>query len=147
MDARHFLERIEAAGFTLEAHGDSDIAVTPFSRLTDAQRQFIKTHKTAIRAVLAARPAPPAQPIVEPHEDADFLPDPERYEIIEFTNWRLPSGRRVAFKMAIPREKYDGFELLRLLEAMPSGDIRTGTESAGFENAILGPHPARGQPN
>jgi hypothetical protein len=36
--------------------------------------------------------------------------------IVVFDEWRLPSGRRVAFKLAIPKEKYDGFELLRLLE-------------------------------
>ena len=48
-------------------------------------------------------------------DENDVLKHPERYEIIEFTQWRLPSGRRVAFKLAIPKEKYDGFELLRLL--------------------------------
>jgi hypothetical protein len=48
--------------------------------------------------------------------DDDLLTHPERYEVVQFTDWRLPSGRRVAFKLAIPKEKYDGFELLRLLE-------------------------------
>jgi hypothetical protein len=48
--------------------------------------------------------------------DDDLLSHPERYEVVQFTGWRLPSGRRVAFKLAIPKEKYDGFELLRLLE-------------------------------
>lgn len=48
--------------------------------------------------------------------DCDPLTHPEHYEIIEFTRWRLPSGRCVAFKLAIPKEKYDGFALLHLLE-------------------------------
>jgi restriction endonuclease Mrr len=116
MNAQHFLERIEAAGFNLEPHGDFDIAITPLSRLTDTQRQFIKTHKTAIRAALAAKPSAPILSTAEVHGDTDILTHPECYEIVEFTDWRLPSGRRVTFKLAIPKEKYDGFELLRLLD-------------------------------
>ena len=48
-------------------------------------------------------------------DDAQTI-DPERYEIVEFNDWLLPSGRRVAFKLAIPKERHDGFELIRILE-------------------------------
>lgn len=58
------------------------------------------------------------------HDD-DVLMHPERYEIVEFTEWRLPSGRRVAFKLAIPKERYDGFELLRLLEIQKQDRMTT----------------------
>lgn len=103
MDVQDFLPRIEAAGFSLEADG-ADLVVRPFSRLSESQKGFIRRHKPELLAELTSR-----------HRD-DILIHPERYEIVEFTDWRLPSGKRVAFKLAIPKEKYDGFELLRLLE-------------------------------
>jgi hypothetical protein len=53
--------------------------------------------------------------VTEPTDD-DLLTHPERYEVVEFPDWRLPSGRRVTFNLAIPKERYDGFELLRLLD-------------------------------
>ncbi|MGZ8243646.1 hypothetical protein [Methylomagnum sp.] len=104
MDVQAFVPRIEAAGFTLEADG-TDLVVRPFSKLSESQKGFIRRHKPELLAVLTNR-----------HRDEDNPADPERCEIIEFTRWRLPSGRCVAFKLAIPKEKYDGFALLHLLE-------------------------------
>jgi rhodanese-related sulfurtransferase len=60
MDPSGFIERIQAAGFTLAAQG-GNLAVSPASRLSDSQRQFIKAHKSAILAALAEKPD--AQPV------------------------------------------------------------------------------------
>lgn len=40
-----------------------------------------------------------------------------KFVVVNFESFTLQSGRRVAFKLAIPKDKYDGIELLRMLEA------------------------------
>ena len=64
MDASQFIERIKAAGFTLEAE-ESGIAISPASKLTDTQRQFIRSHKPAIVAALTGKPPTPAPDATE----------------------------------------------------------------------------------
>ena len=64
MDAFQFIERIKAAGFTLEAE-ESGIAISPASKLTDTQRQFIRSHKPAIVAALSTKPPTPAPDATE----------------------------------------------------------------------------------
>lgn len=49
--AMRALNRIRAAGFTLEVD-DGRLMVEPLSRLTDAQRAFIRAHKPALVALL-----------------------------------------------------------------------------------------------
>lgn len=39
-----------------------------------------------------------------------------KFVVVNFESFTLQSGRRVAFKLAIPKDKYDGIELLRMLE-------------------------------
>ena len=45
------LNRMRRAGFILRLDG-SDLAVSPFSRLTDAQRAYIRAHKSALVELL-----------------------------------------------------------------------------------------------
>lgn len=113
-DVQAFLPRIKAAGFTLEAEG-ADLVVRPFSRLSESQKAFIRQHKPEILAALVGKDHE-SGPRACPDEDV----------IVEFTDWRLPSGRRVAFKLAIPSGRYDGFELLELLEKLDQGHVVMG---------------------
>jgi hypothetical protein len=57
MDVSGFIERLQGAGVTLAVEG-GNLAVSPASRLSDAERQFIKAQKAAILAALNGMPAP-----------------------------------------------------------------------------------------
>jgi hypothetical protein len=65
MNARDFVQNIQSAGFTLAVHG-GNLAVTPASRLSELQRQFIKAHKPAILAALTGTTAPETSPANDP---------------------------------------------------------------------------------
>src|SRR5690554_1464117 len=54
MAVQTFLSRIEQAGFTMRAEGDR-LIVSPFSKLTDEQREFIRRHKDELLVELAVR--------------------------------------------------------------------------------------------
>lgn len=56
MNPSDFVSRITGAGFKLAVQDDR-LMVSPSERLTDPQRQFIKTHKPAIIAALAGKAA------------------------------------------------------------------------------------------
>lgn len=51
MNSHQVLSKIQSAGFTIEAH-DGNLIVTPASKLTDAQRQFIRQHKADLLELL-----------------------------------------------------------------------------------------------
>jgi hypothetical protein len=72
MTAQTFLSRIEDAGFNVEADGER-LIVSPFSKLTDEQRAFIKRHKDELLVELAVR---------------RWMPGGECYERIR-SGWRL----------------------------------------------------------
>ena len=48
------LEKIKDAGFTLSLTDSGNLRINPTSKLTDAQRDYIKSHKTEIIAELEA---------------------------------------------------------------------------------------------
>ena len=52
------LLKIESAGFNLSLKGNGNILITPFSKLTDEQRQFIRSHKAEILDELKADSEP-----------------------------------------------------------------------------------------
>lgn len=56
MSARDLLADLTAAGFELTAQGGS-LVVSPASRLTDAQRAAVRTHRTDLLALVADRDA------------------------------------------------------------------------------------------
>jgi hypothetical protein len=72
MTAQTFLSRIEAVGFKVEADGEK-LIVSPSSKLTDEQREFIKRHKDELLVELAVR---------------RWMPGGECYERIR-SGWRL----------------------------------------------------------
>ena len=53
--ADDFIFRIEQAGFNLAVTETGDLAIAPFSRLTDQQRQFIRAHKPALVRALTSK--------------------------------------------------------------------------------------------
>lgn len=61
-DPMSALTRIQAAGFTLKLR-DTRLVVSPFSQLTDEQRDFIASHKTALVAALSARVTTEREPL------------------------------------------------------------------------------------
>jgi hypothetical protein len=105
--ATTFVSKIQAAGFHLALRGDA-LEVSPASRLTAPQRQFIREHKAEILAALkAANDSAPTE-----------TTDLSTYEVVHFDEFRLSDGRRVSFDLAIPRDRYDAFDLLRFLETL-----------------------------
>lgn len=72
MAVQTFISRIEQAGFTMRAEGDR-LIVSPFSKLTDELREFIKRHKDELLVELAVR---------------RWMPGGECYERIR-SGWRL----------------------------------------------------------
>lgn len=112
------IREAEAAGIHLWAEG-SVLRYRGNPEAVQALLPRLKANKPELLAILAGKSTAPAEPTPAPplpFPDDDILTHPERYEIVEFTEWVLPSGRRVAFKLAIPKAKYDGFELIKLLE-------------------------------
>jgi virulence-associated protein VagC len=62
MRVADFISDLKAAGFSVTAQGP-DLVVTPASKLTDTQRQFIRQHKADIMAALTQE---------QPSSDADL---------------------------------------------------------------------------
>lgn len=145
MDASTFVSRIRSAGFDLAANGEK-LTITPASRLTDSQRQFIKTHKPALLAILTGKtpPAPPPDPL-NPTNDPELsrllaLPAIERMQQLMWAGYRM---------------EYEGGQLVRvvrladiegepeaLAEDQHQGDTDTGRVCCGdcghFERDRIG---------
>jgi TubC N-terminal docking domain len=63
MSAAQVLEGLHVAGFALSADGDR-LTVTPGGKLTEADRQSIRAHKSELLALLRAAPRPVEPPTV-----------------------------------------------------------------------------------
>lgn len=90
----------KARGVSLWAEGDI-LRYRGDKAAIDSILQDLKRHKSEILALLRVKTGE--------INERDF-------EIVTFESFTLRSGRRVAFKLAIPKDKYDGIELLRMLE-------------------------------
>lgn len=62
------LSKAKAAGFALSLTSDGNISIEPFSKLTDIQRQWLKSHKAEIIAELEAANEEP--PTLQPWQEA-----------------------------------------------------------------------------
>jgi len=100
MNATQLIQKIEAAGFQIEAEGNG-IAITPASRLTDPQRAFIRAHRPELIAALTGKPAAnnPTQADPAPTYDLDAPPLPRRRWMVTHED-----GRRFEYSTSEDRE-------------------------------------------
>ena len=98
MDSTSFITRIEQAGFALAMSGER-LKVTPASRLSDPQREFIAAHKDdLIRAVRlrdkALESLPAGNDIALSNNDRILIHIPE---------FKLQDGNRASLDATVPR--------------------------------------------
>jgi hypothetical protein len=67
----HALSKIKAAGFIVELDG-KDLAISPFSKLTKSQVEFLKSHKAEIIAELQQEQAANDKYNRDPFDDRHF---------------------------------------------------------------------------
>jgi hypothetical protein len=123
MGAPDVLGHLRALGLTLAAEG-SNIIVRPRQALTDEARQLIKAHKAELLAAL--RPTSPEETGNNRTEAAPTLgryalavdqdASHEHVTVTMTIRGALPDGSAVSFELTIPREKYDPFALLAMVE-------------------------------
>jgi hypothetical protein len=100
------LQRIKRAGFEVSLSGDT-FTVSPASRLTPEQREFLKAHKAEIVKELSAsdttEPAPKPAPIPEP--DGDMADESEHNATGRYFKWLItrPDGTQ-HYSCAMPRQ-------------------------------------------
>jgi len=125
MGAPDVLGHLRALGLTLAAEG-SNIVVRPRQALTDEARQLIRAHKAELLAALTGTPdrLEPEEPGIGRKATAagryalsvDQDTHPEHVLVSMVIRGALPDGSAVSFELTIPREKYDPFALLAMVE-------------------------------
>jgi hypothetical protein len=125
MGAPDVLGHLRALGLTLAAEG-GNIIVRPRQALTDEARQLIKTHKAGLLAALAGPAckeyASFRKVVAEaerPRERYALVVDQDGSEAVTIAltiRGALPDGEELSCRLAIPRERWDPFLLLALVE-------------------------------
>lgn len=130
MGAPDVLARLTALGVRLTREGEV-IRAAPRSALTDEARALIRAHKSEILAALAAAPLPdPAmearrqrvldmlaeRPGIHHAVVTDDQADPEAVILALAIRRAMQDGSTVTCELRIPREKFDPFLLLDLIE-------------------------------
>ena len=97
------LARLRQAGFVPGISPTGGLLIEPASRLTDAQRAYIRAHKVLLLAELRAELAPEPLPPLVPAFDQDAFE--ERAAILEFEAGfsRDEAERRARAMLAIPQ--------------------------------------------
>lgn len=96
MSIAETIQKIEAAGFSLTPDG-ADLIVHPPGKLTDPQRNFIKSHKAEILACLRS-----SETLLDA-EGGDDIPAANDRVVVHVPEFTLGSGKRVSFDLDVPR--------------------------------------------
>lgn len=114
------IQKLRQAGFSIEADGDA-IAIDPFDELTDAQVDWLKSHKpdilTALRSEGTILDAGQGGNDIEPANDRVLIHVPEL---------TLSTGQRVSCDMTVPRanlEKLRAVVRFRLKDDQGGGSV------------------------
>jgi len=125
MGAPDVLARIAAAGVKLSPLPDGRIWAEPSSSLTDELRALIRLHKAELRAALAVDPLPDPRAEARHSRVVQMLAEhpSARYALItdeaaepETVILALAIRGRATCELRIPRDRYDPFLLLHLIE-------------------------------
>jgi hypothetical protein len=132
MGAPDLLARLSALGIRLTREGDT-IRATPRSVLTDEARALIREHKSELLESLTGADYAPPDAVAEARRHrvlamlagrpdtryaalTDTEANPEAVILALAIRGVPPDGSAVTCELAIPREKYDAFLLLKLVE-------------------------------
>jgi len=98
MDSTSFITSIEQAGFALAMNGDR-LRVTPASKLSDPQREFIASHRDALIQAVRLR-----DKVLESSSAGnDIAPANNDRILIHIPEFKLQNGNRVSFDSTVPK--------------------------------------------
>jgi len=98
MDSTSFITRIEGAGFALAMNGDR-LRVTPASKLSDPQREFIANHRDELIQAVRLR-----DKVLESSSAGNDIPPANNDRIlIHIPDFKLQNGDKVSFDATVPR--------------------------------------------
>ena len=97
MGITEIIDRIRAAGFTIEAEGDQ-LMVDPFSELSDAQFGWLKANKPDILAALRAPGA-----ILDAGQSGNDLPPANDRVVVHVPELTLSTGQKILCDLSVPR--------------------------------------------
>jgi len=96
MDASTFIQKVQAAGFTLAIDGDR-LLVSPIENLTAAQRKSLADYKPEIIAALRS-----SESLLDADGGHDLAPANDRV-LIHVPEYQAQSGKRYSFDMDVPK--------------------------------------------
>jgi hypothetical protein len=96
MDASTFIQKVQAAGFTLAIDGDR-LLVSPIENLTTEQRQSLAVHKPEIISALRS-----SETLLDDEGGNDLAPANDRV-LIHVPEYQAQSGNRYLFDLDVPR--------------------------------------------
>jgi TubC N-terminal docking domain len=96
MDASTFIQKVQAAGFTLAIDGDR-LLVSPIENITAAQRKSLADYKPEIMAALRS-----SESLLDADGGHDLAPANDRV-LIHVPEFTLSTGKRVSFDLDVPK--------------------------------------------
>ena len=96
MDASTFIQKVQAAGFTLAIDGDR-LLVSPIENITAAQRKSLADYKPEIIAALRS-----SESLLDADGGHDLAPANDRV-LIHVPEYQAQSGKRYSFDMDVPK--------------------------------------------
>jgi|688.fasta_scaffold339605_2 hypothetical protein len=96
MDASTFIQKVQAAGFTLAIDGDR-LLVSPIENLTAAQRKSLADYKPEIMAALRS-----SESLLDADGGHDLAPANDRV-MIHVPEYQAQSGKRYSFDLDVPK--------------------------------------------
>lgn len=115
MEAIDYIEKVRAAGFDLAADGDR-LLVFPVDRLSDQQRQFLRTHKTEILAALHS----PGTILEADQAGNDLEPANDRV-VVHVPDLMLDTGQRISCDLDLPRKHLEGLRAVVRFQLKENG--------------------------
>jgi len=97
MDASTFIQKVQAAGFTLAIDGDR-LLVSPIENLTTEQRQSLAAHKPEIISALRS-----SESLLDDEGGNDLAPANDDRVTVHVPEFTLSTGKRVSFDLDVPK--------------------------------------------
>jgi hypothetical protein len=97
MDASTFIQKVQAAGFTLAIDGDR-LLVSPIENLTAAQRKSLADYRPEIMAALRS-----SETLLDADGGHDLSPANDDRVVVHVPEFALSTGKHVSFDLDVPK--------------------------------------------